>query len=80
MSKYIETQTRKIIGSYGGVGSIIETPKGALIIESFERWPFFQKHKHIEKENHIEDNRLLKRLQFEKGFPKLIFFVVHLNH
>ena len=75
MAKYIQTQTRKIISSYGGVGSIIETPKGALIIEPFDRWPFFQKEKHLEKENHIEDNRLLKRLQFEKGFPKLKFFV-----
>jgi len=75
MSKYIETQTRKIIGSYGGVGSIIETPKGALIIEPFDRWPFFQSQKQIEEENQIVDNRLLNRLKFEKGFPHLKAFV-----
>lgn len=75
MSKFIETQTRKIIGSYGGVGSIIETPKGALIIEPFDRWPFFQNQKQVEEENQIIDNRLLNRLKFEKGFPYLKAFV-----
>lgn len=75
MSKYIETQTRKIIGSYGGVGSIIETPKGALIIEQFDKWPFFQKNEQYNSENHIEDERFLNRLRFEKGFPKLKAFV-----
>lgn len=42
MSKYIEIQTRKAISSYGGVGSIIETPKGAILIENFDKWPFFR--------------------------------------
>ncbi|MCF8356599.1 MAG: DUF1998 domain-containing protein [Melioribacteraceae bacterium] len=75
MSKYIETQTRKIIGSYGGIGSIIETPKGALIIEHFDKWPFFNNAQHIKEENRIEDFRLLNRLKFEKGFPNLKAFV-----
>ncbi len=75
MSKYIETQTRKIIGSYGGVGSIIETPKGALKIEPFDKWLFFQNDEHKKQENQIEDNRLLNRLKFEKGFPNLKAFV-----
>ncbi|RAV28519.1 DUF1998 domain-containing protein [Sinomicrobium soli] len=76
--KYTETQTRKIISSYGGVESIIETPKGALKIELFEKWPFFRaiKEGKIEPlEFKVNDNRLLKRLQTQKGFPKLEEFL-----
>lgn len=78
MAKYTETQTRKIISSYGGVGSIIETPKGALMIEPFDKWPFFRaiKNGNIQVEDFvINDNRLLKRLQTQKGFPKLKEFL-----
>lgn len=76
--KYTETQTRKVISSYGGVESIIETPKGALKIEPFEKWPFFkaiQEGKIQPEEFVINDNRLLKRLQTQKGFPKLKEFL-----
>jgi len=75
MAKYIETQTRKVLSSYGGVGSIIETPKGAMKIEDFDRWPFFQYELYKNDEFKIIDNRLLKRLQHKKGFPKLEGFV-----
>lgn len=75
MSKFVETQTRKIIGSYGGVGSIIETPIGALKIEHFDKWSFYKKQEHLNSEHHIEDDRLLNRLRFEKGFPRLKAFV-----
>lgn len=75
MAKYIETQTRKVLSSYGGVGSIIETPKGAMKIEDFDRWPFFQYELYKNDEFRIIDNRLLKRLQHKKGFPKLKEFV-----
>lgn len=80
-SKYIIFQTRKILSSYGGVGSIIETPKGALIIEKFDKWKFFRNDLHkefqyeIEDKYEIEDNRLLKRLKYEKAFPKLKKFI-----
>ena len=58
---YSEIQTRKVISSYGGVGSIIETPQGAMTIENFDEWSFFKAI--IEKkldinEYIIEDNRL----------------------
>lgn len=75
MKKYIETQTRKVLSSYGGVGSIIETPKGAMKIEEFDKWPFFQHDLHKKDEFCISDNRLLRRLQHKKGFPKLKEFV-----
>jgi hypothetical protein len=76
--KYIETQTRKIISSYGGVGSIIESTEGALMVEEFDKWPYFIKL--IEGSLNIDDfkitdNRLLKRLQHEKGFPNLKEFI-----
>lgn len=72
MTKYVQTQTRKVLSSYGGVGSIIETVEGAILIEDFDKWRFFNE---ICKDNSkvknfiIEDNRLTKRLQ--KSFPVL---------
>lgn len=73
MSKYTELQTRKLISSYGGVGSIIETTEGALKIKNFDWWKYFaliNKGKiEIEDNEIIIDDRLLKRLQY--FFPKL---------
>lgn len=65
MPKYIQSQTRKMLSAYGGVGSILETSKGALIVEEFDRWRFFSDASRIfdQDEYMIEDNRLLKRLQ-----------------
>ena len=39
---HTEIQSRKVISSYGGVGSIIETPVGAMIIEDFDMWRFYK--------------------------------------
>lgn len=78
MPKYTETQSRKVISSYGGVESIIETPKGALKIELFDQWPFFKAIKEGKLDPQkfiIEDNRLLKRLQNRNGYPKLKEFL-----
>lgn len=75
MANYIETQTRKVISSYGGVGSLIETERGALIVLPFDQWKYFDKEKHLNEENIIVDNRLLNRLRYNKGFPKLKNFV-----
>lgn len=71
MARYRHIQTHKVISSYGGVGSIIETPQGALIIEDFNRWPFFTNGLYESEEYHIKENRLLKRLQQKNCFPKL---------
>jgi hypothetical protein len=42
MGQFEQIQTRKAISSYGGVGSIIETRDGSILIKSFDEWPFFQ--------------------------------------
>jgi hypothetical protein len=66
-AKSEEVQTRKLISAYGGVGSIVETRSGSIIIRPFNEWDFFtnKNTKRIE----IEDPRLIKRLK--EWFPKL---------
>lgn len=76
--KYIELATRKVISSYGGVGSLYETTKGSVKIESFDQWEFvhFGIEKYIKERDHdklnlftVYDNRLLSRLKYQ--FQKL---------
>jgi len=73
MAKYTELQTRKLISSYGGVGSIIETVDGALLIKEFDKWLYFHSINKgkvdVQDGEHINDDRLLKRLRFY--FPDL---------
>lgn len=73
MAKYTELQTRKLVSSYGGVGSIIETVDGALMIKDFDKWLYFiqiEKGKvQIEESDRIADDRLINRLKYY--FPKL---------
>lgn len=86
MKQYEQIQTRKIISAYGGVGSIIETRDGAILIEDFNKWPYFQNEGDFEECNYAEDKRFLNRLkmyfkdledlikvpinEFQKGKPK----------
>lgn len=75
---HTEIQSRKVISSYGGVGSIIETPNGAMMIENFDQWSFFKAiiEGNLDKLDYIiEDNRLLNRLKNENGFPRLSAFL-----
>jgi hypothetical protein len=73
MAKYTELQTRKLISSYGGVGSIIETIDGALMIKEFDKWKYFylisKGEIEVQENENINDQRLLKRLKFY--FPEL---------
>ena len=68
----IETQTRKIISAYGGVGSIIESTKGALMIQPFDKWKL-DKWKEEENKHRIDDQRLIQRLRYVKAFENLSF-------
>ena len=86
MGQYEQIQTRKIISAYGGVGSIIETRDGAILIEDFNKWPYFQNEEDFEERNYAKDKRFLNRLkiyfkdleelikvpinEFQKGKPK----------
>lgn len=63
-----ELQTRKLVSAYGGVGSIIETRRGALEILPFDQWPFARKRPPYGRESdraayRIDDPRLLGRLR-----------------
>lgn len=84
MAKYTETQTRKILSSYGGIGSIIETQHGALMIEPFDKWPFLYyifTGKLSPSEYSIKDDRLISRLRIDNGFEKLEYLLqVPINH
>ncbi len=68
-SRFEVTQTRKVISSYGGVGSIVETPRGSILIEPFNKWRFFKDDVHKDERLHIKDRRFLNRLKF--SFEKL---------
>ena len=80
--KFVKIQTRKVISAYGGSGSLIETPHGALMIENFDNWPFFKGEFkegkwviNIPNSFHINDERLLQRLNHKNGFSKLEAYV-----
>ena len=62
-SKYEELPTRKIISAYGGVGSLLETRSGSIMVENFDEWDFFKEKKHLDLNFSIEDKRLLSRLK-----------------
>ncbi|HCN50768.1 MAG TPA: hypothetical protein DIT10_17055 [Chryseobacterium sp.] len=70
MGQFEQIQTRKAISSYGGVGSIIETRDGSILIESFDKWPFYQRvENEFEEHNFINDKRFKNRLS--KYFQQL---------
>lgn len=63
MGQFEQIQTRKAISSYGGVGSIIETRDGSILIDNFNDWPFFQTvNGNFEEHNFIIDKRFKNRL------------------
>ncbi|MDM1328788.1 DUF1998 domain-containing protein [Myroides odoratimimus] len=63
MGQFEQIQTRKAISSYGGVGSIIETRDGSILIDNFNEWPFFDKiNGKFEEHNFIFDKRFKNRL------------------
>ena len=71
MGKFIETQTRKMVGAFAGVGALVEDDKGVVKIEPIDKWRFFTSGEHQDEQHHIADKRLLDRLKNDKGFPKL---------
>lgn len=74
MGLFVQIQTRKAISSYGGVGSLIETRDGSILIESFNEWPFFQSvNGQFEEHNLVDDKRFKNRLS--RYFQELEYLV-----
>jgi len=59
----------KMISSYGGVGSVIDTPDASIIIETFDNWGYPNYYDQEIKKHIILDDRLVNRLRTR--FPKL---------
>ncbi|MCK4662279.1 MAG: DUF1998 domain-containing protein [Bacteroidales bacterium] len=63
MSEFEQIQTRKAISAYGGVGSIFETRDGSIMIQPFDKWPFFQRVENdFQEHNFIQDKRFKNRI------------------
>jgi len=74
MGQYEQIQTRKAISAYGGVGSILETKDGAIVVKNFDEWPFFEIiQEQFEEHNLIADKRFKNRLS--KYFRQLVYLV-----
>ena len=74
MGQFEQIQTRKAISSYGGVGSIIETRDGSILIDNFDEWPFFQVvNGKFEEHNFVIDKRFKNRLS--KYYQELEYLI-----
>lgn len=69
-NQFENIQTRKAVSAYGGVGSILETRNGSVIVEPFNKWPFFVTiNGRFTDDNTVNDKRFKNRLK--KYFTKL---------
>lgn len=69
MAEKINHGRSKLILSYGGVGSVIDTPDASIIIETFDKWGYPDYFDQEIKKHIILDDRLVNRLRVR--FPKL---------
>lgn len=58
-------QTRKTISAYGGVGSILETRNGSIIVSPFNQWPYF-----LALNGRFLDEHLVKDKRFKNRLKK----------
>ena len=71
MKKLENIQQNKLISSYGGVGSIIETnTNGALLIKPYDEWPCFDENSR-KRCVEVKDPRLLAYVKNAMGYPNL---------
>ena len=69
MNKALSMQRSKLISSYGGVGSIIDTINNlSYIIDAFDNWPIYKELTNPRNRRSLEyltykENRLLARLK-----------------
>jgi hypothetical protein len=69
MAEKINHGKNKMISSYGGVGSVIDTPDASIIIETFDKWGYPSYYDQEIQKHIILDDRLVNRLRTR--FPKL---------
>jgi hypothetical protein len=69
MAEKINHGKSKMISSYGGVGSVIDTPDASIIIETFDNWGYPGYYDQEIQKHIILDDRLVNRLRTR--FPKL---------
>jgi hypothetical protein len=69
MAEKINHGRSKLISSYGGVGSVIDTPDASIIIETFDNWGYPNFCDPEIKKHIILDDRLVNRLRVR--FPRL---------
>ena len=69
MAEKINHGRSKLISSYGGVGSVIDTPNASIIIETFDNWGYPDFFNNEIKKYIILDDRLVNRLRVR--FPRL---------
>lgn len=69
MGEKVNHGRSKLISSYGGVGSVIDTPDASIIIETFDEWGYPAYYDKEIGKYVIIDDRLLNRLRVR--FPKL---------
>lgn len=58
-----------MLSSYGGIGSVIDTPNASIIIETFDNWKYPNYYEETIEEHIILDDRLVNRLR--SRFPRL---------
>ena len=67
-------QTRKAISAYGGVGSILETRNGSILILPFNEWPYFKNlNGRFGEEHQVLDKRFKNRLR--RYFTELEYII-----
>lgn len=65
MGQFEQIQTRKAISAYGGVGSILETRDGSILISPFNEWPFF-----LVVDGKFEDHNIINDKRFKNRLSK----------
>lgn len=63
MAEKVNHGRSKMISSYGGVGSVIDTPDSSIIIETFDNWGYPVHYEQDIKKHIILDDRLINRLR-----------------
>lgn len=67
-------QTRKAISAYGGVGSILETRNGSILVLPFNEWPYFKNlNGRFGEEHQVLDKRFKNRLR--RYFTELEYII-----